>query len=213
VGAGWTQAQAADRAGVSQPFWSDLERGAATGTSLETLATVGAAAGMVLAAFLESSAGADLPRDIEHVRRQELVIRFAARGSWRAGPETAIDARAFRSRSVDVLLERAAAREIAVVEIEDLVTDVGGAFRGLADKVAAVVRERPGWRAAGLLIVRATHRNRALIDELRATFDARFPGSSSAWVRALADSGTAMPLGDGVAWSSVRGDRLFARRR
>jgi hypothetical protein len=35
-------------------------------------------------------------------------------------------------------------------------------------------------------------------------------GSSSQWLRALADPTVAMPDGDGLVWSTVRGDRLFA---
>ena len=77
-----TQAQASDRAGVSQPFWSRLERGGAGTASIETLAACAAAVGAQLAAFLEAVPGADLPRDMEHLRRQQLVIAIARGGGW-----------------------------------------------------------------------------------------------------------------------------------
>lgn len=218
----FTQAQVAERAGVSQAFWSRLERGLVTTASLETLAASAAAVDVQLAAFIEARPGADLPRDIEHVRRQEVVVTIAAGGGWHARPERPIDPTAARSRSIDVLLERVPAkggREIAVVEIEDLLADVGEVFRGLADKVAAIEREQgPGSvrddmsRVAGLLILRATRRNRETVHRLGAVFKTRFPASSAAWLRALSSAAGPMPDRDGFAWSSVRGHRLFATR-
>jgi transcriptional regulator with XRE-family HTH domain len=149
-----TQAEAAHRAGVSQPFWSRLERGLVISISIETLASCAAAVGVQLAAFIEARPGADLPRDIEHLRRQELVISLARLGGWHARPEFGIDPGAAWSRSVDVLLVRGAQAEIAVVEIVDLLADAGSALRGLADKVAAVRRARsPSTRVAGLLVL------------------------------------------------------------
>ncbi len=208
-----TQAEAAVRAGVSQPFWSRLERGMAGPSSLETLASCAAAVDTQLAAYLEAVPGADLPRDIEHLRRQQLVVALARSGGWTARPESPIDPSARRSRSIDVELDRAARREIAVVEIVDLLTDGGDAMRGLADKVAALRRTvGPDWTVSGLLILRSTARNRVLVRELRDLFGARFPASSASWLAALRDQTVAMPRRDGFAWSSVTGDKLFAAR-
>jgi hypothetical protein len=97
--------------------------------------------------------------------------------------EVGIDPEARRSRSIDVQLERAARREIAVVELVDLIADAGQDMRGLSDKAAAVRRTRPGYRVAGLLAVRATRRNRTLVTELAPLIDARFPASSSGLAR------------------------------
>ena len=47
-----TQAEASDRAGVSQTFWSAVERGLGTAASLETLAACAAAVETQLAAFV-----------------------------------------------------------------------------------------------------------------------------------------------------------------
>lgn len=215
---GLTQAQAADRAGVSQPFWSRLEHGRGTVASLETLAAAAASVESELAAFVEARAGASLPRDIEHLRRQELVIRLAGRGGWHARPERPIDPFATRSRSIDVLLARGDGREVAVVEVVDLLSDVGAAFRGLEDKVAAV-RRSPGStgsqdasRVAGLLVIRATRRNRALLASLSRMFLSRFPADGRLWLRALSNVDAPMPEHDGFVWSTVPGDRLFAAR-
>jgi transcriptional regulator with XRE-family HTH domain len=208
-----TQVQAADRAGVSQGYWRVLERGGGGVASLETLAACAAAVDTQLAAFLEAVPGADLPRDMEHLRRQQLVIAIARDGGWTARPERPIDPGARRSRSIDVELERAARREIAVVEIVDLLTDGGEAMRGLADKVSAVRREvGASWNVSGLLILRSTARNRNVIREFAELFAARFPASSPAWLAALGNPERRMPSEDGLGWSSVDGTRLLASR-
>jgi transcriptional regulator with XRE-family HTH domain len=208
-----TQAQAAARAGVSQPFWSRLERGGAGKASLETIAACAAAVDSQLAAFLEAVPGADLPRDMEHLRRQQLVVALARSGGWTARPERPIDPAARRSRSIDVELERGANREIAVVEIVDLLADGGATMRGLADKVALVRRDADAqWMVSGLLILRSTSRNRGIVREFADLFAARFPASSSAWLAALRDPPRPMPRADGLVWSSVDGRRLSAVR-
>jgi transcriptional regulator with XRE-family HTH domain len=208
-----TQRQASDRAGISQQYWSLIERGLGTAASLETLAACAAAVDGQLAAFMEARPGADLPRDIAHLRGQAAIVREAGPGGWRAGVEVPIDRDARRSRSIDVVLERPHQREIAVVELVDLIADVGQDLRGLSDKVAAVRRARPDARVAGLLAIRATRRNRALVAELAPMIDARFPASSIAWLRALHDPTTPMPATDGFVWARVDGSGLFVRRR
>ena len=207
-----TQAVAAERAGVSQTYWSDLERGVATTVTLETLASCAAAVDTELAAFLQARPGADLPRDIVHLRGQATIVREAQAGGWAAGVEVPIDPDARRSRSIDVAVERAVRQEVAVVELVDLVADAGQDMRGLSDKVAAVRRARADARVAGVLAIRATRRNRKLVSELAPVIDARFPAPSTAWLRALRDPTAPMPA-DGIVWARVNGSALFARRR
>ena len=142
-----------------------------------------------------------------------MIVRVAADGGWRANVERAIDPDARRSRAVDVELRRLERGEAVVVELVDLLADAGSDMRGLSDKVAAVRRELPGARVAGLLIVRGTRRNRALIGELASIIDARFPEPSAAWLNALRRRDTPMPTGDGILWVRVDGSGLFARRR
>ena len=210
---GISQAAAGDRAGISQSTWSRIERGIVTSISLETLCACAAAVETQLAGFIEARPGADLPRDIEHLRRQELVIALASGGGWHASPEHAIDPDARRSRAIDVRLERKSRSEHAVVEILDLMSDGGDAMRGLSDKVAAVQRSiDDGERAAGLLVLRATARNRAIVASLRAVFANRFPASSAAWLSALSDPARPMPSRDGLVWSASDGSRLLAAR-
>jgi transcriptional regulator with XRE-family HTH domain len=205
-----TQAQAADRAGVSQTFWSALERGLAATASLETLAACAVAVETELAAFIQARPGADLPRDIAHLRGQEAIVRVARAGGWTAKVEVAVDPDARRSRSIDVVLARPTFREVAVVELVDLVADGGDAMRGLTDKVNALRRANPGARVAGLLALRATRRNRALVADLASVVEARFPASSRSWIAALTTPDRRMPVADGLVWTRVDGSALFA---
>jgi transcriptional regulator with XRE-family HTH domain len=210
---GIPQREAAARAGIAQPYWSAIERGLEAGVTLDTLAACAAAVETQLAAFVEARPGADLPRDIEHLRRQAVIIELARGGGWAAEPESALPADGPRPRSIDVLLERGPYREAVVVEIWDLILDGGAVMRGLEAKVVATrSRLGPGWQVAGLLVVRGTHRNRALIRSLAALFAARYPASSLAWIRALAERDSRMPDASGFAWTNVRGDRLLRAR-
>jgi transcriptional regulator with XRE-family HTH domain len=213
MAAGLPQRVVAERAGVSQPEIAKLEGGRGSDTGVDTWAACGAAVGLQLAAFFEASPGTDVPRDIEHLKRQNLVIATAAAGGWHAEPEAALPGDGPRPRSIDVLLTRAARREAAVVEVWDLVLDGGQVMRSLEAKVLAI-RERLGadWHVEGLLVVRGTQRNRRLIGDLAALFAARYPASSHAWLRALSKSAVPMPDAEGLAWTDVRGDRLLPAR-
>ncbi|HEY8437902.1 MAG TPA: helix-turn-helix transcriptional regulator [Candidatus Limnocylindrales bacterium] len=208
-----TQAAASDRAGISQGFWSALEHGRGSAASLETLAACAAAVGTQLAAFVEATPGADLPRDIAHLRGQAAILRFAAPGGWIGSPEADIDVRSRRSRAIDVRLDRRDGREIAVVELVDLLADGGDALRGLSDKVRAVRHANPRAAVSGLLALRATARNRALAAELSSLLEARFPAPSAAWIAALTRPGAPVPSTDGFVWARTDGSALFAARR
>jgi len=212
TGSGRLQREIAERAGISQSFYS-IERGGGAGTSLVTLAACAMACDVQLAAFLEALPGASLPHDIEHARRQQAVIALAAEGGWRALPERPIDPDARRSRSIDVMLERSARREIAIVEIVDLVTDAGATFRGHADKVHALRREAgPGWWVSGLLVLRGTRRDRDLVRSLQRVIAARYPASSHAWLAALRRADRPMPRADGFVWTGARNPELQPAR-
>ncbi len=210
--AGLRQVDVAARAGISQPFYSRIERGLATSASLETLAASAEAVGHQLAGFVELSPGATPPRDAEHLRRQRLVIDVATPGGWRATPEAALPGDGPRPRSIDVLLERSSRGETAVVEIVDYLSDVGDVVRNLEAKTLAISSHSPGVRVAGLLLVRRTRRNQQVLGDLRSLFAARYPGSSSAWLKALGDPVASMPASSGFAWTDVRGDHLVAAR-
>ena len=162
---GLTQRALGARAGLSQQEVSRLELGNGGDAGLDTWAVCAAAVGRQLAAFFEQTAGADVPRDIEHLKSPASRRRHRGRGRLASGTGSRAPAGwPPHPRSIDVLLTRAARREAAVVEIWDLLLDGGGAMRGLECKVLDP-RERvgPNWNVQGLLVVRGTHRNRELV--------------------------------------------------
>ncbi len=208
-----TQGELGGLAGVSQAWWSKAERGHGRVGSLETWASVAAAVGGRLVVFIEDSPSSDRPRDFAHLIRQELVIRTAALGGWLAAPEHALAAEGpERWRYVDVLLQRPLAKELAVVEIWNLLADVGDGLRGLRTRVDRLRREYPDWTLSGLLVLRATARNRRLATRLAALFAASVGGPSSGWLRALTDPTVQMPNESGLVWTDVAGTRIFASR-
>ena len=212
IASGLRQRDVADRAGVSQSYLSDLERGRWPGVSLLVLANCAAAVGAQLAAFLEAQPGADAPRDVQHLRRQSLVIAFAARGGWTGVAESSVGELP-RPQSIDVLLTRVARREACVTEIWDWVEDGGDAIRGLERKILATsARLGPDWRVEGLLLLRRTARNQALVRSIAPLLRARYPASSARWLLALRDPAVAMPDGRGFAWTSVDGTRFIPAR-
>jgi transcriptional regulator with XRE-family HTH domain len=208
---GATQAACARDSRISQARWSNLERGLGSRAPLETWAVVAATVEMELAAFLDRSAGADLPRDIEHLRRQSAIAARAMAGGWAVAPEARVAATT-PGRSIDLLLEREAWREATIVEVWNWLADVGAGFRSLDEKVAAIRRERAGWTVAGAWVLRGTERNRALVRELAALFAARFPGSGRAWLRALDDPAARLPGQPALLWTDSRGTRLWPAR-
>lgn len=141
-------------------------------------------------------------------------------GGWAGLGEEAIDRNVGRSRFGDVLLERTskAGREYALMEVIDWFDDVGAPSRDWQRRLDAVERRaiarmRPDEglpSVSGCWVVRATRRNRQLITEHRNFFGGRFPGSSRAWLAALANQNVAMPSASALLWVDVGGTRIFA---
>jgi transcriptional regulator with XRE-family HTH domain len=221
-----TQAELASIAGVAQTTESKLERGEDADVSLLVWTRVARAAGSDLRAYLERATATDQPRDAVHLRAQELIVRTAEGGGWRAQPERAIDLDPGRSRAGDVVLTRGRAPmnvdELALVEVFDWIDDAGEAFRSWDRRLAtvearAIALAPPGAdaatiRSAGFWVLRATRTNRRLVAAHRAIFRARFPGSGAAWLRALGKEHEPMPQAPALLWISVKGDRLYPAR-
>jgi hypothetical protein len=82
--AGLTQQQASAAAGLSQPRYSELERGLGSGASLETWAVAAAVVGEQLAAFLEHGrARAALETPSTCAARTPLPSSAATAAGWR----------------------------------------------------------------------------------------------------------------------------------
>ncbi len=212
-----TQVQCAGLAGLSQSTWSQLEIGRDGRITLATWNRAAAAVGGRLRAYVEQASAADAPRDAVHLRNQELVMRVAASGGWRSLPEVPIERDARSSRMADIVLTRG--DEYALVEVFDWFDDVGAAARDWPRRLEALerhaitrMRSETLPRINGVWIVRATRRNRQLINEHRRFFAALLPGSSAAWLLAMAHGGRPMPDSAAVLWATVSGDRLFQAR-
>jgi transcriptional regulator with XRE-family HTH domain len=207
-----SQHAVAERCGISQQRISELERGRGERATLGTWSKVAAGVGEQLVAFIENQPGANLPRDIEHARRQALVIETARGGGWVATPEARVLTYPDRPRSIDVLLRRREREEAAVIEVWNLILDVGAAIRGLDDKIAAVGSDSGAERVAALWVVRSTSRNRSVLAQLAPMIGPRFPADPRAWLRALRDPDAPMPVDPGILWTDNSGTRLFAGR-
>lgn len=199
------QAEASAVAGISQSCWSELERGFGASVSLRVWVRAADAVGADFRGYLERASAAEQPRDAVHLRHQELVARTAASGGWTVSPEHDLGGPGV----ADLLLARANA--LTLVEIWDWFADVGDAFRSWDRKLERLTA-RHDRGVSGCWAVRATRRNRELVAAHATLFAARFPGSGTAWLAALADPQHAMPERPAFLWVTVRGDRLFAAR-
>jgi hypothetical protein len=121
-------------------------------------------------------------------------------------------------RVIDVLLTRANRQEAAVVEVWDLMLDVGAAFRSFDDKLAAVHARLSAWTVSGAWILRGTKRNRALVAELAPLFAARFRGDGKALLAAFDLPTSALPPSPALLWTDATAAtlspwRIAGRRR
>lgn len=206
-----TQAQLGERAGIAQTSVSLLERGKGGSYTLETWASVAAALGFELAAYFEGGMASDAPLDIEHLRRQQLVVATARGGGWVASVEHQVRTIDGRRLVIDVLLERADG-EVLVVEVWNWLADVGRALRNHTAKIDAVRHERPGVHVSGLFVLRDTTRNRQLVGELGDVFAAHFAAASDRAVASLASADMPMPHGVALAWTDARAAKLRPAR-
>lgn len=216
----WTQAQAAEVAGISRAEWSGLELGKRAAT-FWIFNRAAHAVGGRLKAYVEQTSAADQPRDAVHLRGQELILTTADPGGWRGLAEARIDADPGRTRYADVLLQRerpATPLEVALMELIDWFDDVGATTRAWQRRLATVERQQIARMhgehglptVSGCWVVRATRRNRELIGSHRQFFSTVFPGSGRAWLAALGNAQTPMPAQPALLWISVSGDRLSA---
>jgi transcriptional regulator with XRE-family HTH domain len=211
---GWTRIELAGRAGVGRMVVSRVER-AETNLDLEVLQRIGLALGRpIIVTF-----GRDLmesPSDAGHLAMQELVLRLGRAGGY--GGTFELPTRPSEPwRSVDVGLTSAAHRRLILAECWNTFGDIGAAVRSTNRKAAdledlAVGRWGTGAIVGVVWVVRATARNRMILQRYPEVFDARFPGSSRDWVDALT-SGGVPPTEPGLVWCDVGATRLFEWRR
>lgn len=207
-----TLATVGARVGVSVPRLSELERGLGARAPLDTWVALGIALGRPLAvSFSRPLDESRSPADSGHLEIQEHILTLA-RATGRAGtfelPTRPLDP----SRSTDVGVYDARERTRIHVECWNTFGDLGAAVRATTRKQAEAEATWPDDRIATVWVVRASAANRAILARFPHIVDASFPGSSRAWVRALAH-GTSPPHAPGLVWFDPGTGRLVERRR
>ena len=211
---GLTRTELARRAGIGRMVESRIERGE-TNLDLDALQRIGVALDRP---FLVTF-GRDLlegPSDAGHLAMQEMVLRLG-RAVGYAGTFELPTRPAEPWRSVDVALTDDRRRRLMLAECWNSIGDVGAAARS-TDRKRAEIRDLTlgRWGVEGevgmVWIVRATARNRLLLQRYPEVFASRFPGSSRAWVDALT-KGSPMPVDPGLVWCDVGATRIFEWRR
>jgi transcriptional regulator with XRE-family HTH domain len=211
---GWSRTELARRAGIGRMVESRIERGE-THLDIDVIQRIGLAMDRpMLVTF-----GRDLmdgPTDAGHLAMQELVLRLG-RASGFAGSFELPTRPSEPWRSVDVGLIDDPGQRVILAECWNTFGDVGAGARSTSRKRSELEAMAVGrWGASSgvgvVWVVRATARNRALLQRYPEVFGSRFPGSSRAWVEALT-RGTAIPNEPGLVWCDVGATRVFEWRR
>jgi len=209
------QVDLGERAGLSQPTISQLERGDGGTLSLESWAQVAVALDLPIDIALGRDA-LEEPADAGHLALQELVLRLArAMGTTRFFelPTKPSDP----SYSTDVGLRNDRQRWLIQVECWNTFGSLNASMRSTDRKRAdaeafaiAIGNGRP-YSVHHVWVIRATRRNRELLARYPEIFATRFTASSRAWVTALT-RGATPPSEPGLVWSDVGATRLFEWR-
>jgi transcriptional regulator with XRE-family HTH domain len=214
---GLSEVQLGALVGLDRSRISQIERGLGAGASLAVWVAVGRALERTLRLEMARDAR-EAPADAGHLAVQELLLRLA-RPTGRTRFVELATRPSNPARSSDVVSRDDRARVIILQEAWNSIGDIGAGLRSSARKAAeaeaaAVLAggDDGPFRIASCWVVRATTRNRTLIARYPEVFSAAFPGSSSAWVRALTTA-EAPPTEPGLVWCDVAGTRLFAWRR
>jgi transcriptional regulator with XRE-family HTH domain len=209
----WSQDELARRAGLGRSGVGRAERGVGS-LDLEALERIATALGVPLVL----SIGRDVREDVAdagHLAMQELLIRLARQAGFTTQFE--LPTRPTEPwRSSDVALGDPVEMVAIDAECWNSFGDIGAASRSSSRKVVeleqiAVGRWGADARAALVWVVRSTVRNHALVARYPEVFASRFPGSSTAWVRALTTGGE-VPTEPGLVWCDLATGRLHAWR-
>jgi len=213
-----SQSSLARVVGISRQRLGNLEAGDGGGAP----ATVWFAIAKALDRYLRFEFGRDPQAELAdagHLDIQELLLRLAKTGGW----ERLFEARSGASGSdlsVDVKLVDKRGRRLVIGECWNTFGDLGAATRSSARKLSqageqavALAGDGEPFQVGLVWIVRDTKANRALVNRYPQIFEARFPGSSVDWIRALRQPRAGLPDEPGLIWCDARATRLFARRR
>jgi transcriptional regulator with XRE-family HTH domain len=177
----WRQRDLADRAGVSQPTISALERGQIDCTPLRTVRTVLDA--LDATAWLEVSwRGGIIARllDERHAALVGAVAGSLASWRWEVVPELSYSEYGERG-SIDLAAWHADSRTLLVIEVKTELVSVESTLRKLDEKVRLgpkIVGGRLGWRpaaAARLLVLPSDRTQRRHVERHVAVLDRALP--------------------------------------
>jgi transcriptional regulator with XRE-family HTH domain len=213
-----TQADLARRIGISQSRESDLERGKGAGVAPEIWFALGKALGLPLIFKFGRDAMEDVA-DAGHLAIQELVLRLGRVAGFLRQFELPIGP-TDTSLVIDVCLRDDRRRILIIVECWNRFGGIGASVRNTRRKLAklqemavAMGGARGPYLVAACWVVRDTARNRELLARYPETFAASFSGSSAAWVKALTETGSAVPTDLGLVLSNTDATRIVAWHR
>lgn len=211
-----TQEQLAALVGVDRSWISKVERGLGGSAPLRLWVALGSTLSRRLSASLARDPQT-APADAGHLAIQELLLRLA-RATGRSRFVELATRPSDPARSSDVVARDDRARVIILQEAWNSIGDIGAGLRSSARKTAdadgaagLAGSDNGPYRVASCWVVRATAHNRALVARYPEVFGTAFPGSSTAWVRALTTA-AAPPVEPGLVWCDVAATRLFAWR-
>jgi transcriptional regulator with XRE-family HTH domain len=205
------QVDLGERAGLSQPTISQLERGDGGTLSLESWAQVALVLGLPFDLLLGRDA-LEEPADAGHLGIQELVLRLA-RGTGTTRFFELPTRPASPTYSTDVGLRNDAERWLIQVECWNTFGNLNASMRSTdrkraeAESLAIAIGNGDPYSVHSVWVVRATRRNRELLRRYPEIFAARFAGTSRAWIATLT-KGTRPPQGLGLVWCDVGATRL-----
>jgi transcriptional regulator with XRE-family HTH domain len=197
---GWTQAELAAAAGVSQSLVSRAERGHLETLSIRSVRAMFAAldAGCTLAPWWRSGQ-LDRLLDEAHAALTERTVDLLRRAGWQVSVEVTFAVYGERG-SIDVLGLKPAERRALVTEVKPTITSSEETNRTLDRKTrlaTAIVQEREGWRPTSvgrLLVVGDGTTNRRRIAR-SGVFEVTFPirgHAVAAWLRGASGGGSAL---------------------
>lgn len=209
---GWSQADLARRARMSQPTVSAVERGRVGDVTFETAWRLLAALGARASLAIDPPYLGDRTRqaDAAHARCTSHVGRRLERAGWLVARE--VEVGGGRSRGwVDVLACHPRTGLVLVVEVKTELRDLGQIERSLGwyEREAWVSARRLGWRprrVAGVLLLLATEANEDRLRSNREALDGGFP-VRAVDLRRVVDGADAGFDGRGLAMIDPRSKR------
>jgi len=182
---GLRQDDIARMAGVDQKVVSLIETGHLDRVSVKRFRRVCTALEIESSIDLRWRSGlGDRLIDTAHAAIVESVVITLGRAGWEVTPEFSFNVFGDRG-SVDVLAWHPATRALLIIEVKTRLTDLQAMLLSLSRKVRVVPGEVA--RVQGLarsslgtvLVVAATHGNRSVVDQHRATFTAVMPATTA----------------------------------